>query len=121
VSANFDLMQTIKALHQARLDEGASLEVAARRIGVSAQALDQWERRQVLPRPEHIFAWAKAFGKRLLLVDHETAPVDLEVLTDIRNTLQDLLDGPALVEEQDRFFVAFGLVEIDTILAGVAP
>lgn len=121
MSAALDLMRTIKALHQARLDEGASLEVVARRIGVSAQALDQWERRQVLPRPEHVFAWATAFGKRLLLVDHETAPVDWNVLTDIRKTLQDLLDGPALVEEYDRFCAAFGIVEIDTILAGMAP
>jgi len=121
MSAALDLMRTIKALHQARLDEGASLEVVARRIGVSAQALDQWERRQVLPRPEHIFAWAKAFGKRLALVDVGAAVASREELTQIKSDLDDLLEGPELVDEYYRFIVAFAVVNIGSMLSEGKP
>lgn len=62
MSAARALFGVVTALAQARLEKGLTLEAVASRVGVTAQALDQWERRQVMPRLENLFGWARALG-----------------------------------------------------------
>ncbi|WP_165837799.1 helix-turn-helix domain-containing protein [Zavarzinia aquatilis] len=62
MSAARALFAVVTALHKARLEKGLTLEAVASRVGVTAQALDQWERRQVMPKLENFFGWARALG-----------------------------------------------------------
>ncbi|PWR17705.1 helix-turn-helix domain-containing protein [Zavarzinia aquatilis] len=71
MSAARALFAVVTALAQARLEKGLTLEAVASRVGVSAQALDQWERRQVMPRLENLFGWARALGMTIRVTSGE--------------------------------------------------
>lgn len=65
----YNVAPLIEQLRAARIAQGLTRIAVARRLGIGANRIGEWERGDVVPKASALAAWADAVGKRLTLED----------------------------------------------------